>query len=173
MHAILMLMLLVLVLLRSPLSARKRCERIKVTCSIWIRQSAETRTLNRDRLAEISRLQGLALAIVVMVRSDPFTLHDFHLGDGFHQSTATGGSKYHIQSIATGWVTDQGPRRGVFKTKFLCVLVQIATVPPRAMVQKDAVIISKDREMSQISALLRVFDGDCGETQGKRSGQMQ
>lgn len=47
-------------------------------------------------------------------------------------------------------MTNRGPTRGVFESNFLCVLVQIPTIPSQAVVQMDAVMRLKDREINQI-----------------------
>ncbi|EMF09345.1 uncharacterized protein SEPMUDRAFT_166072 [Sphaerulina musiva SO2202] len=126
------------------------------------RSSTSTTPLSsRERSARIRRLQDLALAslpvrglfIVLWIRSDPPGPNDFHWGLYFHRSGTDGGTKYHITNLSRGWINDHGSTKGVFKSSFLCVLIQIATIPLQAVVQMDGIARSKDRELNQIPGL--------------------
>lgn len=102
-------------------------------------QTMSTPTTARERAANIKKQQENALAklstnalfIVLWIRSDPPRQNDFHWGYYFHASPQ-GGSKYHMKNIGGGWIPDHGPTGGVFKSNFLCVLIQVAMVPESA-----------------------------------------
>lgn len=153
----------------TPLSSRERSARTTGAASSDRTTSGSTAaprsalyTLeNKVRLDEIRRLQDLALAslpvrglfIVLWIRSDPPGPNDFHWGLYFHRSGTDGGTKYHITNLSRGWINDHGSTKGVFKSSFLCVLIQIATIPLQAVVQMDGIARSKDRELNQIPGL--------------------
>lgn len=91
----------------------------------------------RDRALAIKKAQEEVLVrlpidrlyIVMWIRDDPPQPNDFHWGYYHHKSPYTGGTKYHFKNLGSGWMADHGPTGGVFKSKFLCVLVQIAEIP--------------------------------------------
>lgn len=97
----------------------------------------------------LSRLPLNALYIVLYIRSDPPQPNDFHWGYYFHTSPQ-GGSKYHMRNLGGGWIPDHGPTGGVFKSNFLCVLVQIATVAQAEHAQLDQIMRSRDRDVNSI-----------------------
>ncbi|KAE8404950.1 hypothetical protein BDV37DRAFT_100279 [Aspergillus pseudonomiae] len=111
----------------------------------------------RQRGLEIKKLQEEALAqlplntlyIVLYIRSDPPRANDFHWGYYFHQTTS-GGSKYHMRNLGGGWIPDHGPTSGVFKSNFLCVLIQIANVPEPKHAILDQTMRSRDDDVNQI-----------------------
>ncbi|OJD10819.1 hypothetical protein ACJ73_09685 [Blastomyces percursus] len=118
-------------------------------------KASATSTASRpsDRALAIRKAQEDALArlplntlyIVLWIRSDPPRPNDFHWGYYFH-TTPRLGLKYHVN----GWITDHGSTGGVFKSNFLCVLVEIASVPPAKHSHLDQVIRSRDRDLNSI-----------------------
>jgi hypothetical protein len=121
---------------------------------------SNTRHPQANRIAEVKRLQEIALAqlprnglfIVLYLRSDLPLPNDFHWSLYFHTTAGTqpGGHKYHIKNLSNGWITDHGPTAGVFKSNFLCVLIQIAAISQERMRETDAIIRSKDDQINQI-----------------------
>ncbi|KAK2810171.1 hypothetical protein FQN50_003141 [Emmonsiellopsis sp. PD_5] len=97
----------------------------------------------------LSRLALNTLYIVLYIRFDPPRQNDFHWGFYFH-THSTGGSKYHIRNLGNGWIPDHGPSGGVFKSNFLCVLIQIALVPEAKKPQLDQIMRSLDSNINAI-----------------------
>lgn len=111
----------------------------------------------KERTAAVSRIQQEALArlppnslyIVLWIRSDPPVANDFHWGYYFH-TESDGGIKYHARNLGSGWIPDHGKTKGVFKSNFLCVLVQVATVPPARHQALDQIMRARDGQLNQI-----------------------
>ncbi|KAM5442921.1 hypothetical protein MferCBS31731_001793 [Microsporum ferrugineum] len=100
----------------------------------------------------LSRLPLNTLYIVLWIRSDPPTPNNFHWGYYFHTSK-TRGYKYHMKNLAGGWIADHGETGGVFKSNFLCVLIQIASVPPEKKTLLDQVMKSRDGDVNSIPGM--------------------
>ncbi|CAG7957913.1 unnamed protein product [Penicillium salamii] len=119
--------------------------------------SQPTPTTARERATLIKKQQEEALArlplnalfIVLWIRSDPPRQDDFHWGYYFHTS-AMGGTKYHVKNLGRGWIPDHGPTGGVFKSNFLCALVQVAIVPGTVCGQLDQIMRSHDSDVNSI-----------------------
>ena len=113
----------------------------------------------REGALQIKRLQEQALRdlpprklhIVLWIRNDPPSANDFHWGFYYHK-TEDGGTKYHMKNLGSGWIADHGPTGGVFKSQFLCVLVEIGT-------------ISADNE-GQLDQIMRSLDSSANTTPG-------
>ncbi|KAJ5492700.1 hypothetical protein N7539_001446 [Penicillium diatomitis] len=111
----------------------------------------------RERAALIKKQQEDALAalplnalfIVLWIRSDPPRPNDFHWGYYFH-TNSQGGVKYHMRNIGGGWMPDHGPTGGVFKSNFLCVLIQVGTIPEAARNTLDQTMRSHDGDVNTI-----------------------
>ncbi|KAJ6095209.1 hypothetical protein N7486_005955 [Penicillium sp. IBT 16267x] len=67
----------------------------------------------------------------------------------FHTS-AMGGTKYHMRNLGGSWMPDHGPTGGVFKSNFLCVLVQVAIVPGTVYGRLDQTMRSHDGDVNSI-----------------------
>lgn len=83
------------------------------------------------------------LYIVLWIRRDPPIANDFHWAFYYHK-TATGGTKYHMKNLGGGWIADHGSTGGVFKSQFLCVLVEIGSIPADKEGTLDQIIRSRD-----------------------------
>lgn len=117
-----------------------------------------TITAARERAALIKREQDDALLnlpmnglfIVLHIRSDPPRQNDFHWGLYFHANRLSG-VKYHITNVGgSGWIPDHGQTSGVFKSLFLCALIQIAIVPEAEHPRVDQVIRCHDNDVNTI-----------------------
>ena len=97
----------------------------------------------------LSRLFVGTLYIVLWIRSDPPQPNDFHWAYYFHTSPQ-GGLKYHMRNLGDGWIPDHSATGGVFKDNFLCVLVQIASVPQAKHGQVDQIMRSRDGDVNSI-----------------------
>ncbi|PYH75179.1 uncharacterized protein BO88DRAFT_356220 [Aspergillus vadensis CBS 113365] len=113
--------------------------------------SARERALAIKKSQEdaLSRLPLNTLFIVLYIRSDPPRLNDFHWGYYFHD-TAQGGWKYHMRNLGSGWIPDHGQTGGVFKSNFLCTLVEIASVPVAKQEQLHQIMRSRDGDVNSI-----------------------
>lgn len=67
----------------------------------------------------------------------------------FHKSSQ-GRLKYHMRNLGSGWIPDHGTTGGVFKSNFLCVLVQIAIVPLAKHSQLDQIMGPRDGDVNSI-----------------------
>ena len=114
-------------------------------------QTARDRALAIKRTQEeaLARLPLNALYIVLYIRSDPPRPNDFHWGYYFHTSPR-GGLKYHMRNLGGGWIPDHGTTGGVFKSNFLCVLIQIANVPLAKHSLLDQIMRSHDGDVNSI-----------------------
>lgn len=105
--------------------------------------------IKRRQEEALANLPQNALFIVLWIRSDPPRQNDFHWGYYFHTGPQ-GGVKYHMKNIGGGWIADHGPTGGVFKSNFLCVLIQVATLPQTARNTLDELMRSRDADVNMI-----------------------
>lgn len=111
----------------------------------------------KERALQIKQAQERALAdlpqrklyIVLWIRSDPPIPNSFHWGFYHHKDT-DGGTKYHLRSLGSGWITDHGPTGGVFKSQFLCVLIQIASIPAEEDQRLNQIMSTYDANVNSI-----------------------
>ncbi|KAK2761589.1 hypothetical protein FQN54_001417 [Arachnomyces sp. PD_36] len=117
-------------------------------------KTAKEKAAENKRAQEeaLSRLPLNTLYVVLYIRSDPPRENDFHWGYYFH-THPTGGSKYHVRNLGSGWMPDHGPTGGVFKSNFLCVLVQIAVVPDARKAQLDQIMCSLDANINAVPGI--------------------
>ncbi|KAL4916556.1 hypothetical protein BDW62DRAFT_103327 [Aspergillus aurantiobrunneus] len=123
-------------------------------------QAVQKPVTARERASIIKKAQEDALArlplntlfIVLYIRSDPPQPNDFHWGYYFH-TRAQGGLKYHMRNLGGGWIPDHGPTGGVFKSNFLCVLIEIANVPHAKHGSLDQIMRSRDGDVNSIPGI--------------------
>lgn len=111
-------------------------------------QTARERSLVIKQAQEnaLTKLPLNTLYIALYIRSDPPRPDDFHWAYYFH-TNAYGGMKYHIKTMGEGWISDHSTRGGgLFKSNFLCVLVQIASVA--------------QARHGRLDEIMKVHDGD-------------
>lgn len=92
------------------------------------------------------------LYIGLWIRHDPPIANDFHWGFYYHK-TVKGGTKYHMKGLGSGWIADHGSTRGVFKSQFLCVLIEIGRIPADKEGTLDQVIRSRDGSANDIPGM--------------------
>ncbi|KAF2789726.1 hypothetical protein K505DRAFT_252705 [Melanomma pulvis-pyrius CBS 109.77] len=98
------------------------------------------------------------LYIILFIRGDPPSMNDFHWGLYLHHDSNYGGTKYHIKKEgSSGWITDHGHTRGVFKSFLLVGLFQIATVPQGRESHVDEKIRSYDPSINTPGVTCRVW----------------
>ncbi|DAA77655.1 TPA_exp: Uncharacterized protein A8136_6201 [Trichophyton benhamiae CBS 112371] len=114
----------------------------------------QERALAIKKLQEeaLSRLPLDSLYIVLWIRADPPVSNDFHWGYYFHTAKLKG-HKYHMKNMGHGWIADHGPTNGVFKSNFLCVLIQIASIPPEKKSLVDQIMRSRDGDVNSIPGM--------------------
>jgi hypothetical protein len=105
--------------------------------------------IKKQQEEALARLPLHGLFIVLWIRKDPPRQNDFHWGYYYHAFPKKG-LKYHIQNLGSGWIPSHGETAGVFKSIFLCVLIQIATIPEKARNILDQLMRSHDGELYQI-----------------------
>lgn len=114
----------------------------------------------REKAFALKKIQEEALAklplstlyIVLYIRADPPQPDDFHWGYYFHTS-AKGGEKYHMTKLGSGWIPDHGHTSGVFKSNFLCVLIQIEVVQEANHGLLDQIMKSRDGDVNDIPGI--------------------
>ena len=55
-----------------------------------------------------------------------------------------------MKNLGSGWVTEHGPTGGVFKSQFLCVLIQIASIPAEEEQQLQQTMTTYDATPNSI-----------------------
>ncbi|PYH44047.1 uncharacterized protein BP01DRAFT_87927 [Aspergillus saccharolyticus JOP 1030-1] len=112
--------------------------------------SRERAVANKKAQEEaLARISPNTLYIALWIRSDPPQADDFHWGYYFH-TDSSGGIQYHVKGLNAGWITDHGREGGIFKSNFLCVLIQIATIPAVKHRQLDQIMRSRDADLNSI-----------------------
>ncbi|KAJ5373676.1 hypothetical protein N7517_005682 [Penicillium concentricum] len=117
----------------------------------------------RQKSAEIKKKQAESLAglppntlhISLYTRSDPPLPTDFHWAFYLHKgiSSTAGGTKYHVRGIGGGWIVGHEATNGIFAENFLCVIIQIATIPPLAHERVDEIMRSYDESLNSIPGI--------------------
>ncbi|EEH03886.1 conserved hypothetical protein [Histoplasma capsulatum G186AR] len=126
----------------------------KSSTHIPAQQAAKEKAFEIKRLQE-EALRSLALGslyIVLYLRSDPPRPNDFHWGYYFH-TIPSGGTKYHVKNLGSGWITEHGSTTGLFKSNFLCVVVQIAAVAEAKYAQVDQIMRTHDGKLNSIPGI--------------------
>jgi hypothetical protein len=119
--------------------------------------AAERQKAARERALQIKQLQESALEalplrklyIVLWIRNDPPTANDFHWGFYYHK-IPKGGTKYHMRNLGGGWIADHASTGGVFKSQFLCVLIEVGSIPASKEGALDQVMRSYDGSANNI-----------------------
>ena len=121
------------------------------------------RTEARQKPADIKKKQAETLAglapgslhISLYNRSDPPLPNDVHWAFYLHNGTSStpGGTKYHARGIGGGWIAGHEAVRGIFTDNFLCVVIQIATIPPSAHGRVDEIMRSYDDSLNSIPGI--------------------
>ena len=109
---------------------------------------------------DIKRLQEEALAallrgklyIGLWIRDDPPQPNDFHWGF-YHHKHGHGGTKYYIANINQGWIAIHGSTTGVFKSVFLCMLIQIGSIHIGKEEELDRIMRSYDDRVNSIPGM--------------------
>ena len=119
--------------------------------------AAERQKAAREQALQVNQAQDQALSelplhtlyIVLHIRDDPPTPNNFHWGFYYH-TTPRGGHKYHVKQIGGGWITDHAATAGVFKSNFLCVLIEIGTIPAAQTALLDQTMRAHDDSLNDL-----------------------
>lgn len=111
----------------------------------------------KERAQEIQRVQEQALCgltpqslyIALWVRDDPPPPDNFHWAFYYHEGSK-GGTIYQVKGLGDGWIADHGIRSCIFKSLFLCGLVQIGKIPATKGQELDYKIRSRDSALNEI-----------------------
>lgn len=122
--------------------------------------AAERQKAVREKALEIKQLQELALValpqgklyMLLYIRSDPPIANDFHWAFYYHK-TKSGGTKYHVRNLGSGWIAGHGSAGGVFKSQFLCVLIEVGSIPADKEGTLDQTMKSLDGSVNTIPGL--------------------
>ncbi|KAJ9489010.1 hypothetical protein VN97_g4276 [Penicillium thymicola] len=130
-----------------------------------VKMSGSTpRTEARQKAADIKKKQSESLIglppntlhISLYIRSDPPLPNDFHWAFYLHKGTSStpGGTKYHARGIGGGWIAGHEATAGIFIENFLCVIIQIATIPLSAHDRVDEIMRSYDESLNSIPGIM-------------------
>lgn len=117
-------------------------------------KEAKERALRIKQLQEeaLEKLPAPKLYVVLFLRNDPPTANNFHWGFYYHQHKR-GGTKYHMRNVNNGWMPDHATTGGVFKSNFLCVIIQIGTIPGDKEQQLDQTMRTYDANANDIPGI--------------------
>ncbi|RMZ78775.1 hypothetical protein DV738_g3676, partial [Chaetothyriales sp. CBS 135597] len=128
-----------------PHDPKSRAERHKAATErgAWIKKVQE------DALATLPTHK---LYIGLWLRNNIPNSNDFHWGFYYHRDDK-GGTKYHIKNMGSGWITDHAHTGGALKSQFLCVYVQIGSIPADKEGQLDQLVRSYDGSINTIPGI--------------------
>ncbi|KAJ5787021.1 hypothetical protein N7457_002011 [Penicillium paradoxum] len=103
----------------------------------------------------LARLTQGTLHISLYIRSDPPLPNDFHWAFYLHKGTNSipGGIKYHVRGIGGGWIPGHEATTGIFAENFLCVTIQIATIPQSAHERVGEIMKSYDESLNSMPGI--------------------
>ncbi|CDM28180.1 hypothetical protein DTO013E5_3908 [Penicillium roqueforti] len=119
-------------------------------------ETKQTPTETKKKQAEsLAGLPPNTLHIILYIRSDPPLPNDFHWAFYLHKGTATtpGGTKYHARGIGAGWIPGHEATASIFAENFLCVVIQIARIPPETHARVDEIMRSYDGCLNAIPGI--------------------
>lgn len=96
-------------------------------------RAATIKVQQEERLAS---LPINTLYIYLKNRSDPHIKNDFHWGYYFHVDRS-GGMKHHATNESKAWIAEHVRTNALLKEFTLCVLIEIARVPPELHAELD------------------------------------
>ncbi|KAJ5144218.1 uncharacterized protein N7515_003005 [Penicillium bovifimosum] len=117
---------------------------------------SELRASIKAKQAEtLARLTPNTLHIALYLRSDPPLPNDFHWAFYLHNGTGSTpvGTKYHVRGIGGGWIPGHEATAGIFAENFLCVMIQIGTIPASAHARVDELMRINDQTLNSIPGI--------------------
>jgi len=105
----------------------------------------------------LADLKDGGLYVILFIRGDPPEIDNFHWGLYLHKNVVSGGTKYHIKTQGSGWITDHGPTSGVFKSFLLVGLFRIADIPAGWEGYVDQTIRSYDNQVNTPGTTCKVW----------------
>ena len=107
------------------------------------------KTIKRWQEAALEALPQRKLYIGLWLRDINPEPNNFHWGF-YHHINKLGGTKYHMTNVSRGWIAGHGTTGGVFKSIFLCVLIQIGSIPAVREEEFDRIMRSYDDTVNSI-----------------------
>ena len=95
-------------------------------------------------------LKPNGLYVVLFIRSYEYDPDNFHWSLYHHQSTKTGGMKYHVTGLEGRWLADHKPSGGVFKSFLLVGLFHVANIPSGMEDRARDLITQDDNRLNDI-----------------------
>lgn len=93
-------------------------------------------TIKAQQEERLASLPINTLCIYLKNRSDSHIKNDFHWGYYFHVDRA-GGMKHHATNESKAWIAEHVRTNGLLKELMLCVIIDIARVPPELHAELD------------------------------------
>ncbi|KAI9759964.1 MAG: hypothetical protein M4579_001997 [Chaenotheca gracillima] len=118
---------------------------------------SNAKKIQRENALKIKQMQEEALSalperklyIALWIRDDPPQTSDFHWGF-YHHLVDLDGTKYHLRNLGSGWITDHGESRGLFKSQLLCVVIEIGSIPEDKEKLLDQIMRTYDHSANDI-----------------------
>ena len=99
--------------------------------------------------AALTALPQRKLYIGLWLRDITPQPNNFHWGFYYHTHELSG-TEYHVKNMSRGWIADHAPTGGVFKSLFLCVLIEIGSIPVEKEIELDRIMRSYDDTINSI-----------------------
>jgi hypothetical protein len=117
-----------------------------------IQNAREIRKKQFDLLASLPQN---TLYINLYIRSDPPLANDFHCAFYLHCGTDTvpGGYKYHVRGINDNWIPGHESVVRIVSENYLCVMIQIATLPPSIHERVGEIMKTHDATLNSIHGI--------------------
>lgn len=96
----------------------------------------------------LSKLSLNTLHIALYIRSDPPLPNDFHWAFYLH-TNSPGGYKYHVRGRNNRWLSGHESAANILSENYLCVLIEIATIPVETHERLEQIMKSLDSTLNQ------------------------
>ena len=108
----------------------------------------KTATFLSPIIMSLRDLRVNSLYVTLFIRQAQPVPDGFHWGLYLHLPPGDSGIKYHLKSLANGWIADRGTTCGIFKSFLLFGLIRIADVPATWINHVDGVLRSYDNRLN-------------------------
>lgn len=100
-----------------------------------------------------------SLSIALYIRADPPNANDFHWAFYHHHhqpspdAKVAGGTKHEAVNNSGGWCVEHASTGCIFKTAFLCVVIQIAEIGDVRVREMEAIMRERDDDVNEIDGV--------------------
>lgn len=99
-----------------------------------------------------------SLSIALYIRADPPNANDFHWAFYHHHEPSphtkvAGGTKHEAVNQNIGWYVEHTSTGCIFKTVFLCVVIQIAEITDTRVREMDTIMRERDDNLNEIDGV--------------------